>query len=319
MDTFADQTNVMYRSNTTTDVYEHQQALSKWSMEYDQMSSGPFQGYVDELYWDDIQLIRDRANQSILKRGCSWPGSVTFNVPLHSAGDTFYCEGKLSSFGSFLMAPGDQLPEIQTPACLDVVCASVCNNTLQGHLISQGIEFDVSERTRLFSLKSHDHNHNMSNFLRNLYQQNNINVFLRSRNVRNNLRDGLFQYLIDVLDSNYEIQLSSTARKRIVDKARQYVLSRHDHPPTILELCNEIGTSRRKLQYCFHENLGINPVAFLRLVRLNAAHRDLITESHGAVQDVAARWGFLHLSRFASEYRQLFAELPSETLKKHSI
>jgi transcriptional regulator GlxA family with amidase domain len=30
---------------------------------------------------------------------------------------------------------------------------------------------------------------------------------------------------------------------------------------------------------------------------------------------VAGRWGFVHLGRFASQYRQLFGETPSETLR----
>jgi AraC family ethanolamine operon transcriptional activator len=34
------------------------------------------------------------------------------------------------------------------------------------------------------------------------------------------------------------------------------------------------------------------------------------------VGDIAARWGFWHLSRFAADYKEMFGELPSNTLKK---
>jgi AraC-like DNA-binding protein len=33
------------------------------------------------------------------------------------------------------------------------------------------------------------------------------------------------------------------------------------------------------------------------------------------VADVAFRWGFGHLGRFAEKYRERYGELPSETLK----
>jgi len=33
------------------------------------------------------------------------------------------------------------------------------------------------------------------------------------------------------------------------------------------------------------------------------------------VGDIAARWGFYHLSSFARDYRGEFGELPSESLK----
>ncbi len=85
----------------------------------------------------------------------------------------------------------------------------------------------------------------------------------------------------------------------MVDRAREYALTHVDEPLSILDLCNHIGASRRKLQYCFQETLGINPVAYLRALRLNAVRRELRSGGHArGVQEVAARWGFWHLSRF---------------------
>ena len=35
-----------------------------------------------------------------------------------------------------------------------------------------------------------------------------------------------------------------------------------------------------------------------------------------SVQDAAAAYGFWHMSQFALDYRQMFGERPSETLKR---
>ena len=40
---------------------------------------------------------------------------------------------------------------------------------------------------------------------------------------------------------------------------------------------------------------------------------DLIADT--AIGDAAAQWGFYHLSHFAAEYQELFAELPSQTAR----
>ena len=126
--------------------------------------------------------------------------------------------------------------------------------------------------------------------------------------------------LLDVIVPDDATCLGLTARKRIVDRAREYALSHLDEPLSILELCNNIGASRRKLQYCFQETLGINPLTYLRLLRLNAVRRELCDGvKERRVQEVAARWGFWHLSRFATDYRALFGEKPSQTLYREKL
>jgi AraC family ethanolamine operon transcriptional activator len=59
-------------------------------------------------------------------------------------------------------------------------------------------------------------------------------------------------------------------------------------------------------------------VQYLRAIRLNSARRELRDGNPAImqVQDIAARWGFWHLSHFASDYRTMFGELPSDTLRK---
>ncbi|EXJ12338.1 transcriptional regulator EutR [Nitrincola nitratireducens] len=75
-------------------------------------------------------------------------------------------------------------------------------------------------------------------------------------------------HLLDLVDCEAVISLPTTARKLIVDRACEYALANPDAPPSIIDLCNRVGASRRKLQYCFQETLGINPVAYLRMLSL---------------------------------------------------
>ena len=111
--------------------------------------------------------------------------------------------------------------------------------------------------------------------------------------------------------------LTSLTLKNIEDeRAREFILSRKDQPPTILEICQELKISRRTLHYGFIKVLGINPVTFLRYLRLNGARKDILSSSdHLTISEIAARWGFWHMGMFSSYYKQLFGEPPSTTLK----
>ena len=62
----------------------------------------------------------------------------------------------------------------------------------------------------------------------------------------------------------------------------------------------------------------MTPVRYLKVRRMNGVRRELNAAAGGlaSVAEVARRWGFSDLGRFAGEYRSLFGELPSETLRR---
>jgi transcriptional regulator GlxA family with amidase domain len=67
----------------------------------------------------------------------------------------------------------------------------------------------------------------------------------------------------------------------------------------------------------FRRHLDCTPLQYLRNVRLDLAHRDLLAAQRPeqTVAQIAARWGFMHTGRFAVLYRQTFGQSPHETLR----
>ncbi|MGW0215064.1 helix-turn-helix transcriptional regulator [Micromonospora chokoriensis] len=76
----------------------------------------------------------------------------------------------------------------------------------------------------------------------------------------------------------------------------------------------------RALQVAFRRHLDTTPMAYLRQVRLEYAHRELIAADPTltSVARVAARWGFANQSRFTASYRATFGLAPSHTLRERS-
>jgi AraC-like DNA-binding protein len=106
-----------------------------------------------------------------------------------------------------------------------------------------------------------------------------------------------------------------TTHARVARAAMRY-LDDHVHDPIYLSnLSIATGFSERTLRRAFDAMYQMSPMAFLRIRRLNQARRTLLTERGASVTGVAMRYGFFDVGRFAHAYRQLFAELPSETLR----
>ena len=85
---------------------------------------------------------------------------------------------------------------------------------------------------------------------------------------------------------------------------------------TIGDLAAIAGVGALQLQNLFQEQFDMSPTTYIRHLRLDGVRNDLL---HGddstRIGDVAFRWGFNHLGRFASLYEQKFGETPSQTLR----
>lgn len=75
--------------------------------------------------------------------------------------------------------------------------------------------------------------------------------------------------------------------------------------------------SRNALYASFKKHFGMPPTLYVKRKRLEASRQDILS-GNGSTQitSVAYDWGFTHLGRYAQEYKRLFNETPSETLKR---
>ena len=85
----------------------------------------------------------------------------------------------------------------------------------------------------------------------------------------------------------------------------------------VSDLCQAIGVTSRTLERAVNAVHATTPLEFLRALRLAQARQTLSTcGSATTVTEVATRFGFRELGRFAGEYRDRFGESPSETLRR---
>lgn len=83
------------------------------------------------------------------------------------------------------------------------------------------------------------------------------------------------------------------------------------------ELFQETEVSARVIYRTFQRHRGYSPMAFAKMVRLRHANSRLrAADNATTVTGVALECGFAGMGHFARQYRELFKELPSETLDR---
>ena len=84
----------------------------------------------------------------------------------------------------------------------------------------------------------------------------------------------------------------------------------------ISDIAGEVCLTPRAVQKLFRRWLNCTPTGYLRKVRLQNAHRDLLAADQrtSTVAEIAARWRFYHAGRFAQSYKTHFGCSPFATL-----
>lgn len=103
----------------------------------------------------------------------------------------------------------------------------------------------------------------------------------------------------------------------IWDKIETHIEKHKARVIKVSELCHIAGISERSLYRIFEKRFGVTPKAYLNKLRLNGVRTDLKNTSKAKMKiaDIANNWGYWHMGQFASDYKQLFGELPSQTAK----
>jgi transcriptional regulator GlxA family with amidase domain len=137
--------------------------------------------------------------------------------------------------------------------------------------------------------------------------------------VARGLEQALIEAMVHCLGSG-EVREDRAAERHHAAIMRRFdrVIEQHlDQPLYVPELCKEVGASERTLLACCQEHLGMGPKRYLLLRRMHLVRRALRESSpaKATITEIATRFGFWQFGRLAVEYKALFGEAPSATLR----
>lgn len=111
---------------------------------------------------------------------------------------------------------------------------------------------------------------------------------------------------------------TALSHRRAVARAVEVLEAHDDEPIYLAGLCKVAGVSERTLRSAFQRIYGVSPIRFLHLHRMSQVRRAILRADPATdrVRDIATRFGFANLGRFAVEFRELFGQSPSKLLRE---
>jgi len=297
------------------DADEHAQNLTRWQQEYDQLSPGSFYGRLDEVALETIQVFKEYTGQALRQDCRVWPNSLWIGIPTTRQGARI--NGQTLSAGEVMCRPGGRDFELVTPQAFDIYGLVIQLPALAEAAKRQGVSLDKRWQVKPRRQAAGETLNAVSFLIERLLTSQTLAIASHIH------QDILLMALLELLQGEQpgaELPPSYTHRKEVVDRVKRYVDEHLDGPVTMEELCQLTHVSRRTLQYSFTTILGISPLQFLRLTRLNRVRRALRAASpEQSVTGIATYWGFWHLGQFAHDYKQQFGESPSQTLHAKAL
>ncbi|ROM62014.1 AraC family transcriptional regulator [Pseudomonas brassicacearum] len=302
---------------TFNDPQQHAGSILGWQQVYDQLGRGCLSSELRQICANRFQIFQEVLDKRVVQRGCAPKGRLCIAMSLGSAP---VVQGhQVGAHSVVLLRDGEDFVlhapagthffavNVDTVRFAKLAACELSNEQLKRLKSESQISVDEAVLLRV-----QQRIHPLFRHL--LAQADAINPASEKM-----LEDVLLNAFLDLFSN-----ASDEVRGRrgnvavsayLVKRCQELVVASGDTPLSILDLCEQLRVSRRTLQNSFQAVTGMRPVEYLRNLRLNAVRRRLITTRATAlnVSEIAVAMGFFHLSHFATHYRALFGESPSDT------
>ncbi len=312
---------MLFQSRSHEDVHDHGLAIAGWHQVYRQMTPGRFKGTVTQVLYDDFHFFRETTNRRVAQTGVAPAGRTSLAVPLSMPLAGTFQGQPIDGYALLALRAGEDF-EFHTPEGMGLVGISAASDLVDelcevefGSGVAGGRK--LHHVTRLSDAQGVALGARLSALIDEAQRNPGCLEFAATRRM---FRDAMLGMFLDALDQTVGVErrdITHATYSDIVRRCERHLRERPEEPVTVLELCRALRCSRRTLQTSFQRVADVTPVSYLRTIRLNAVRRMLRTTSAQqlGVGEAAASWGFTHLGYFAREYRDLFGELPSQTLR----
>ena len=307
-----------HHTTRTSDLWEHERVLTGWHQTYDQLSKGKFSGRITEALIGDVQLFEEQTSQAVFETGPGRSGVVALGVFSSLEGEARW-RGHAVGIDHVTALSDHASLELSTPPNCTMLSISIPVS-----LVTTDEELAVKDADELLlNAANQVYSPSLASLVRHRLDTALRTMALHPHQfAQAEARDQLVSELVGLVDGYLCVATAGGGRPdakkalHIVARAREHIKANPERPITVLELCARTRTSRRTLQDCFTQVTGMSPAAYLKAIRLNGFHRCLKRAAGtGTIADVAATWGFWHMSQLSLDYKCLFGELPSETFR----
>lgn len=279
-----------------------------------QLTPGVFSGRVISIPFGAVRLVRQECNRGIQLRRKVQREQLLIG---YNNGGSVLEHGRTWSADQMLVVYDGDV-DVNALDCVDLIWLEI-DLTVLGEVEREAILRSVECRNVLASFGNDTVTANVRNYIAAILQVGGYDsTFLNSGSMSRHIETVVLGRVSRALDS---ARVYGPVKKRegkafsLVQLVERYMWENVDEPLTLSRICESTNCRMRSLIYSFKGSFGLGPITYLKILRLNAAHRRL-KEARDSTRifDVAADFGFWHMGHFSADYKRMFGITASGTV-----
>ena len=306
---------------TNFDIFSN--VVSGYDMQVKQISRGSFSANLQQIKYGPISISRFTSRPRVEANGMPPPGMRTFGVPTTNCQPFIWRNKRTSGNTIQIYRPETELAVITNPAfeAIDISLSEDDFNNLNKIWGFPELAKIIQNREMLECEPVIMHELRMLLIYICSTIDKEPNRLQHDAELQN-----LFSYQVPYLLAKalmtsvvHKAKATTDKRNKIIKTATDYIYSSTEMVASVQQLCRDTGINKRTLERAFMDKYDMTPKSYLQSLRLNEAYKLLLRSDQETtkVTNVALNLGYWHLSQFAADYRRMFGELPSTTLKRH--
>lgn len=314
--------DLIFQTFESKDIDHISQVIKQWDLELKKLNKGSaFFGQVDAIMARDFLVFKSDFSGLLEQKGTPPKGMRTIALPVDDSVQ-FYWRKQTITGNSLMVFPlGSELDAV-TKAGFRVYAISISEDVLISRAFSLGVDWHSVSKANSRDMITLDPGTSLvlRNQLEQLFELRNYRFSMTEMSqIFEKLKDRFIDQLI--LDSFKKLKTyksDPSNRLRIFNQFRDYIYEHQENSLISSEICALIGTSERSLQYAIKDFTGLTPSQYFKAIKLNMIRDELIRGESDEIKikELAMQFGFWHSAQFATDYRNHFRELPSETLRR---
>lgn len=313
----------IYNNQAFDDFDDLAENMRLWNIEIQKLETGRSTGFLRQLLLPET-LILNATFPGITHQTGDNPPGITFAFYVGSTSRLVWQKREIAPNELMIFSDRDEADAVTRGSQNEVFTISLPKKQLKARLEENGsferqgftlpnqlcfLKTDVKAQLHLFFQRCiqtvENHPHNLLD-----------NTFLTA------MQDNIFDTILEIVDPT-DLQspfVTHIPKRQLWKRIDEYLEANLATPIKVRDLSLAAGVSNRTLLRLFYERFGVSPKTYIVKLRLNKIKHILRTTSSHPIRisNIANSWGFWHMGQFAADYKVLFGELPSDTLRNRS-